>query len=242
MSPDIKVNDITDALRKRILNKEFGTGGRLPSLRMFADQYGTTQQTMNVVVQRLQSEGLLSSLGRQGVFVSMFRTRIPGIRMPRFDLYLKEMGLEPAEINLENPGIVPAPIDVAQAFGISEGTPVVHRLRRQGTTTVHMRLAENFYPTALVDSDMLAQMQQNDSFDALLAIANKTGKKIKPIHEMVISRFPSEDEQGSLKINRSTPVLDVRRISKAEDGTVIMYNRITYVASYFELSYDYEAS
>lgn len=242
MSPDIKVNDITDALRKRILSKEFGTGGRLPSLRMFADQYGTTQQTMNVVVQRLQSEGLLSSLGRQGVFVSGFRNRIPGIRMPRFDLYLKEMGYEPAEVNLENPSIVPAPIDVAQAFGISEGAPVVHRLRCQGTTTVHMRLAENFYPTTLVDHNILSQMQQNDSFDVLLAIENNSGEKIKHIHEKVISRFPSEDEQGFLKINRSTPVLDVRRTSKAEDGTVIMYNRITFVASYFELSYNYEVS
>src|SRR5689334_17429137 len=120
MAPEVKVDDITDALRKRILDGEFGTGGRLPSLRMFASQYGTTQETINKVVQRLQAEGLLSSLGRQGVFVHMPRTRIPGI-VPRFDLYLKELGLEPVEMNIEKPELVPAPEDVAKVFGVPIG-------------------------------------------------------------------------------------------------------------------------
>lgn len=240
MSPDMKVSDITDALRKRILAGEFGTGGRLPSLRMFAQQYGTTQQTMNTAIQRLQAEGLLSSLGRQGVFVHMPRTRIPGI-VPRFDLYLKEHGMEPVETNVIKPEVVPAPADVAKALGVAEGAPVVHRLRRQGTTVTHMRLAENFYPVALVDEYILGQMQKDERFDALLAIKEKHGKVVKHVRETVIARFPSEEEQELLKINRNTPVLDVRRANSDEDGTVVMYNRITFVASYFELTYEYDA-
>ncbi|MEO7020584.1 MAG: GntR family transcriptional regulator [Ktedonobacteraceae bacterium] len=239
MSPETKVIDIADALRKRILAAEFGTGGRLPSLRMFAQQYETTQQTMNTVVQRLQAEGLLSSLGRQGVFVHMPRTRIPGI-VPRFDLYIKELGMEPAEMNVVKPEVVPAPVDVAKALGVAEGTLVVHRLRRQGTTITHMRLAENFYPVSLVDEYILEQMQKDERFDALLAISEKRGKIVKHIRETVISRFPSEEEQELLKITRNTPVLDVRRTNSDEDGTVIMYNRIAFVASYFELTYDYD--
>jgi DNA-binding GntR family transcriptional regulator len=74
--PEVKVDDITNALRERILSGEFGTGGRLPSLRMFAAQYGTTRETMNKVAQRLQAEGLLSSLGTAGVFVRASRTRL----------------------------------------------------------------------------------------------------------------------------------------------------------------------
>lgn len=239
MSSDIKVSDITDALRKRILAGEFGTGGRLPSLRMFAQQYGTTQQTMNAVIQRLQAEGLLLSLGRRGVFVHMPRTRIPGI-VPRFDLYIKELGMEPVETNVVKPEVVPAPADVARALGVAEGASVVHRLRRQGTTVAHMRLAENFYPVALVDDYILGQMQKDERFDVLLAIKDKYGKSVKRVHETVVSRFPSEEEQELLKINRNTPVLDVRRINSDADGTAIMYNCITFVASYFELIYDYD--
>lgn len=241
MSPDMKVTDITDALRQRILANEFGISGRLPSLRMFATQYETTQQTMNTVIQRLQAEGLLSSLGRQGVFVHTPRKRIPGL-VPRFDLYIKEQGQEPMETNIINPEIVPSPDDVAQALGVAVGTPVVHRMRRQGTTVTHMRLAENFYPVALVDNLLLKQMQEDEKFDALLAIKDKYGKAVKHVHEVIISRFPSQKEQELLQINRSTPVLDLRRTSSDEDGTAIMYNHIIFVASYFEFLYDYNVS
>lgn len=239
MPADTKIDDIAEALRKRILGGEFGTGGRLPSLRMFAEQYGTTQQTMNTVIQRLQAEGLLSSLGRQGIFVHVMpRARIPGI-VPRFDLYMKQLGMELVETSVGRPEVAPAPADVAQALGIAEGEPVVHRLRRQGITVAHMRLAENFYPVALVDEDILQQMQQDKSFDTLSAIKEKHGKVVKGVHETVIARFPSQEEQDLLKVNRNTPVLDVRRTNRDEDGTAIMYNRIIFVASYFELVYDY---
>jgi DNA-binding GntR family transcriptional regulator len=241
MSPGVKVDDITDALRKRILDGEFGTGGRLPSLRMFASQYGTTQETINKVVQRLQAEGLLSSLGRQGVFVHMPRTRIPGI-LPRFDLYLKELGLEPVETNIEKPDLVPAPGDVAKVFGVSKGSPVVHRLRRQGTTTANYRLAENFYPATLAGGSVLEQMQDDERFDALLAIKETSGKFITHVHEDVIGRLPIQREQDLLKLVRGAPVLEVLRTNYAEDDTVVMYNRIIFVASYFVLSYDYDIS
>jgi DNA-binding GntR family transcriptional regulator len=238
MAPEVKVDDITDALRKRILDGEFGTGGRLPSLRMFAAQYGTTQETINKVVQRLQAEGLLSSLGRQGIFVHMPRTRIPGI-LPRFDLYLKELGLEPVETNIEKPGLVPAPDDVAKVFGVSIGSPVVHRLRRQGTTTAHYRLAENFYPVSLAGGSILENMQKDERFDALLAIKETSGRAVTRVHEDVIARLPTQKEQDLLKLVRGAPVLEVLRTNYAEDDTIVMYNRIVFVASYFVLSYDY---
>jgi DNA-binding GntR family transcriptional regulator len=241
MAPEVKVDDIADALRKRILDGEFGTGGRLPSLRMFAAQYGTTQETINKVVQRLQAEGLLSSLGRQGVFVHMPRARIPGI-LPRFDLYLKELGLEPVETNVEKPELVPAPEDVAKVLGIPIGSPVVHRLRRQGTNTAHYRLAENFYPVSLVGGSILESMQKDERFDALLAIREASGKVVVRVHEDVIGRLPTQKEQDLLKLVRGAPVLEVLRTNCAEDGTVIMYNRIVFVASYFVLSYDYDVS
>jgi DNA-binding GntR family transcriptional regulator len=62
------------------------------------------------------------------------------------------------------------------------------------------------------------------------------------VHEDVIGRLPTQDEQDLLKIVRSTPVLEVHRTYFAEDDTtVMMYSRITFVASFFVLSYDYTA-
>jgi GntR family transcriptional regulator len=138
MSPDVKIDDITDAIRQRILNGEYGTAGRMPSLRLLAEELGTTRETMNKAIQHLQAEGLLLSQGKAGVFVKKPRTRVPGITA-RFDRYLQEQGLTPVETNIDEPAIVPAPADVAKVFGVAEGTPVVRRLRRQGTTAAPYR-------------------------------------------------------------------------------------------------------
>lgn len=242
MSPDTKVDAINDAFRQRILNGEFGTAGRLPSLRMLAEQFNTTHETMNKVIQRLQAEGLLISLGRAGVFVHFPRSRIPGIT-PRFDQYLQQQGLVSVETNVEEPAIVPAPSEVAKAFDVKEGTPVIQRFRRQGTPAAHYRLAENFYPVELTGEEVLEQIRNDFSFDVLAAIEEKHGKVIKRVHEDVFGRLPTSEEQDLLKIVRNTPVLEILRTGYAEDDdTAIMFSRIIFVANYFVLSYDYTTS
>lgn len=240
MSPDVKIDHITNAIRQRILDGEYGTIGRLPSLRLLAEELGTTRETMNKAVQHLQAEGLLLSQGKAGVFVNKPRTRIPGITA-RFDQYLQEQGLTPVETNVDEPAIVAAPADVAKALGVAEGTPMVRRLRRQGTTAAHYRLAENFYPVALIGDALLQRMQKDARLDVLQAIKEAHGKVIKRVHEDVIARLPISREQELLKIVRNTPVLEVKRTNYAadDDTTIIMFNRLTFVATYFELSYDY---
>ncbi len=239
MSPETKIDFIADSFRQRVLDGEYGTSGRLPSLRMLAEEYGTTHETMNKVIQLLQADGILISKGRAGVFVSKPRTRIPGITA-RFDLYLKEHGLSPMETNIDDPALVAAPPDVAKAFGIPVGSEVVRRLRRQGTVDEHYRLAENFYPVSLVDSSILEHMRQDVRLDVLLEIKSVYGKVIKCVHEDVIARLPTSREQELLEIVRNTPVLEVHRTSCAEDEkTVVMFNRIIFVAKFFILEYDY---
>ncbi|HJT56004.1 MAG TPA: GntR family transcriptional regulator [Ktedonobacteraceae bacterium] len=242
MSPDAKVNSLADAFRQRILGGEYGTSGRLPSLRLLSEEYGTTHETMNKVVQLLQAEGLLVSQGRAGVFVNKTRTRIPGITA-RFDLYLQEHGLVPEETNVDEPAVVAAPIDVAEVFGIDEGAPVVHRMHRQGTRMTPYQLTENFYAVDLAGGPILERMRQDARFDVLLAIKEAHGKVIKRVHEDVIARLPTSREQELLKIVRHAPVLEVQRTNYAEDDKmVVVFNRIIFVASYFVLSYDYVTS
>jgi len=99
MSPDTKVDMLTDELRERVRRGDFGTAGRLPSLRMLADEFGTSNETMNKVVQRLQAEGVLLSLGRAGVFVHPPFTRISGLTK-NFSEYLERLGLIAIEKNI----------------------------------------------------------------------------------------------------------------------------------------------
>jgi DNA-binding GntR family transcriptional regulator len=239
MSPDAKFDIIIETLRQRILEREYGTAGRLPSFRMLADQFNTTHETMNKVIQRLQAEGLLISFGRAGVFVNFSQKHLPGIT-PRFDQFLLEQGLSPVETDIDEPSIVPAPLEVASIFNIPNASPVVRRYRRQGTTTTPYRLAENFYPPDLVSNEILTQLQQDVHFDILEAIKNTHGLTLKSIHEDVYARLATTQEEALLNIVRNTPVFEIQRISKGDDdGIAIMFSRIVAVARYFVLTYNY---
>lgn len=240
MSPDTKVDTLIDALRERVRRGDFGTAGRLPSLRMLADEFGTTNETMNKVIQSLQAEGILLSLGRAGVFVHPPLTRIPGLTK-RFDQHLESMGLTAVEKNIGIPAFVPVPLEVAKVFEIPEDKPILRRKRRQGTPAIHYRLAENYYAPDLVDEEVLERIREDERYDVLEHIREKHHKIIKRVHDDVYARLPTSEEQDLLNIVRHTPVIEIKRTSYSakEDGTVIMYSRIIVVASYFFLSYDY---
>ena len=245
MPPETKFDIIISAFRQRIKDGEFGTAGRLPSLRMLAIQYGTTHETMNKVVQRLQAEGLLFSLGRAGVFINSHSTPVPGLT-PRFDEHLRQKGLKPVEEDLERPAIVDVSSEIAQAFNLFDRKVAVRRFRRQGvdygTTTLPHRIAENFYPIDLAGGEILEQMQHDVHFDVLNAIREVHHKETRRVHDDVTARLPTPHEEEILSITGNTPVIDVLRTNytEDEDGEVIMVSRTISVASYFVLSYDYK--
>ena len=119
----------------------------------------------------------------------------------------------------------------------------MRRFRKQGAiqdgTVTPYRLAENFYPTTLADATMLKQMQRDERFDVILAMREKYGKAPARVHEDVIGRLPTGLERKLLNITPQTPVLEVSRVSYAEDDTVIMVNKLIFAANLFVLSYDY---
>ena len=238
------VVEVAEALRERILAGDFGQHGRLPPAIDLASQFHVSRDSINRALKLLQAEGYLESRGesKRGVTINRSRMRVQGISA-RFDLELQKLGLSPVEVNIDNPSTVPAPDQIARALNIAQGTPVVRRFRKQGVEqegiVTPYRLAENFYPTALADEMILEQMQKDDRFDVILAIRERHNKVLTHIHEDVIGRLPTSQERQLLNITPQTPVLEVHRINYAEDNTVIMVNKLIFVANLFLLSYDY---
>ncbi len=243
--PASKVGQIADDLRNRILTGAYGEG-RLPTGKDLARQFGASRDTIQKVLTRLEAEGILEGVGERGAIIRRSRIRIPGLTA-RFDLTIQEQGYDPFEENIDFPAIVPSPPEIAQALGVEEGTPVVRRFRLQGAkqqdgkdiTKTPYRLAENFYPVTLADEAILEQMQKDDRFDVLLAIREKYGKVIARTQDNVISRLPTTHEEELLNLVTYAPVAEVQRINYADDGIVIMVNKIIFVGNFFVLSYDY---
>src|SRR5579885_647309 len=199
-----KADQVREKVRERILSGEFGRRGRLPSLRMLAGEYNISQETINKVIQVLQAEGWILSLGQRGIFVNMPRVRMPGLLKNPSD-YVKELGVEPVEEYLEPVQVVRPPVEMVEAMKLGEKGLAVRRLRKFGIPNVIFRMSETFFPKPLVTDTMLKKME-DPHYDVLGDIKKESGKFIQYVHEDVLARFPTEYEENTLKIVRTNPV------------------------------------
>jgi len=158
-----------------------------------------------------------------------------------FTRFLRDQGLEPVTEYLETPERLPMHENLAKAFGVSTGTLYVARIRRDGTKHIHYRLTSKYFLSELIDDEILAGMQANNQYDAILDIKRKKGISAQFMTEDIISRLPTADERERLSIARTAPIMEVARTCyDQKDGRVIWLNRIVVVASLFVMHYEYE--
>lgn len=72
--PLLRMDELHDALRARILSDEWKPGARIPSERELAAAYGTNRNTLREAIRRLEESGLVSVRHGQGVTVRDFRS------------------------------------------------------------------------------------------------------------------------------------------------------------------------
>jgi len=240
---DTKIDTLAERLRERIRNGEFGTSGRIPPHRVLADELGTTRQTINKVIQLLQSEGLLVSRDKS-VYVQPPLMILPAF-VANFDQYIREHGQEPVSMFLEKPDLASVPNVVAELMGKKEGDLVPHRLLRQGikypSGIVYYRLSENFYNPDLVKDEIFRGLQSDAQFNTWPAIKDKYGIEVKISRNKVTARLATLQEQEYLEVVRGTPVLELYRVQLAKNDLVVMVNKLVFVGSLFEMVFESEA-
>ncbi len=241
---DTKIDILAERLRERIKSGEFGTSGRIPPHRVLAEQLNTTCETVNKVVQLLQSEGLLVSKDKS-VYVKPPLMKLPAF-IANFDQYIRDHGEEPVSMFLEKPDLVPMPELIAKLMGRKEGEMVPHRLLRQGikysSGIVHYRLSENFYNPDLIKDEIFLGLQSDPQFNTWIAMKDKYGIEVLRSKNVAIARLPTLQEQEYLGVVRGTPVLELHRVQLAENALAVMVNKLVFVGSLFELFFTSEVT
>jgi DNA-binding GntR family transcriptional regulator len=238
MTEEGKVESLVNALRLRIKRGDFGTSGRLPTVTQLAKEYDMARATVYNALQILRVEGLLF-VRNSAYVVSQPMLLIEGA--PNFDRYMQKQGLTPAFENVVEPEVIEMPEDIAAMFGQSTGIRVVHRVRKQGTSEVPLRLEENWYPVELA-LPFLDAMKKDASINVAREIRLVTGTAITSIKEYVLSRYATLDESKLLEIARTSPVLEARRNFVTSEGQTVIYNRTIMVAAFFMLYSEYPTS
>ncbi|MFC4515384.1 GntR family transcriptional regulator [Streptomyces ehimensis] len=248
---------IADDIREQIRAGQLPPGDRLPAETSLADQYGRSVPTIREALRLLRDEGLIEKQHGRGTFVRQARTAV--LRTNLRHQWEKDRARQPEEQRAEtgatehDTGLtvndlvfhaayheVKAPKDVAEAFGVPEGTVLVER-------TYRTRYAAERAPFALVTSYLVRDMVAENP--ALLDAANEPwpggtqnqlftlGIELDRIEERVTARPPTPEEAEELELPHGTALILLRKTSYDTNGRVVELSDIALPGDRTEMTF-----
>ncbi len=219
---------IADELRATIERGELQPGGRLPSERELAAQYGTARNTAREAISILQGEGLVVAQHGRGVFV---RPRRPLMRLGanRYSRRLRaETGLSPFRIEVTKQGRTPKtecrsvtrerpPADVAERLGLDpEASEVIRRENWYFADDEPVQVGVTYIPVEVAGDSPLAT-EKTLGRGSIYARFEDLGYPVTRIREEISARMPTPDEVSGLAVPPGVPMIEVLHTSFDEE-------------------------
>jgi len=133
-------------------------------------------------------------------------------------------------------GEIPAPPEVAEAFGISERDTVVARKRVITLDDEPIELTDTYYPSTIAAGTPLAEPRKIKG--GAITLLSNLGHDSERVHEAVTARMPTEAEREALRLGDRDPVLILSRIAADSEGEPIQIDLITMPARGRHLHYE----
>ncbi|MFI1799708.1 GntR family transcriptional regulator [Streptomyces sp. NPDC020379] len=248
---------IADELSEAIRSGRLVPGERLPSEAALAERYGRSVPTIRDALRLLRSEGLIEKQQGRGNFVRKTRTAVlcsnlryqwekDRARRPESERAATgatehDTGLEVRDLVFRTAyREVKAAKEIADAFGVPEGTALIER-------TYRTRYAAERAPFALVTSYLVRDTVAGNP--ALLDVANEpwpggtqnqlytVGIELARIEERVTARPPTPEEADELELEPGTAVILLRKTSYDADGRVVELSDITLPGDRTEITF-----
>ncbi|EFM56062.1 MULTISPECIES: GntR family transcriptional regulator [Brucella] len=120
-----KAQNIANEVRRRIVEREWRQGDRIPDEADLAIEFDVARATVNKALQLLAAEGLLDRRRRAGT-----RVAVDPVRKATFTISIVREQVEQAGMTYSHRVVAqrrsPVPADIAARFGLPEGEVLVH--------------------------------------------------------------------------------------------------------------------
>lgn len=125
LPPTAKAQAIANEVRRRIVEREWRQGDRIPDEAELAVEFGVARATVNKALQVLAEEGLLDRKRRAGTHVTLHPVRKATVTIPIVREQIEQAGLEYSHRVIAQK-LSPVPPDVARRMSQAEGTTLIH--------------------------------------------------------------------------------------------------------------------
>lgn len=243
--PQPKYRNIADVLREEIESGVLQPGSTLPYTEDLMARFGVAKSTVRSAVDVLAKEGLVVARRRYGTVVRDRRkVRVPLSRYRRslessgelgpFEAACREQGLNGVMKTVEV-GRVQDPA-IAALLGLASEDALVFRRREALIDDQVVQFQQAWYPLDVAEA---ADLERDGKINGgVYRALIEAGIPAVEADERVTARMPTKEEADRLGTGVSTPVLEVERISRTEDGRPIELLRVVAAGDRMELTYD----
>jgi GntR family transcriptional regulator len=226
--PEPASRRLASVLRDEISEGVWPPGGRLPSERALASEYGIARNTARESARLLAQEGLVTAEHGRGVFVRV-HPRLMRFGAHRYSKSLRlRTGLSPYHAEVSEQGRTPsaectsiteveAPPSVAERLWLKPGEMVVRRENWYYADGEPIQIGVTFIPVAIAAGSPLADSADLGDGD-LYARFEDAGFAIARIREEVLARMPDRTESTGLSLPPGVPVLEVTHTGIDEEN------------------------
>jgi GntR family transcriptional regulator len=183
---------------RRIRGGQLAPGTQLPSYAEIAQQNGVSDIVVRKALELLQSQGLVRSVRRRGIFVS---------DRPNLVRVSPERQMETAEQSFQNESDqkikveretrqVPATTELAESLGVPEGQEVNHVITRATENGRPISISDTYHPLDVTDISGAAFLEETISDQLPVAshaewLRTTPGDLVKTVHQ----RFLDGDDR-----------------------------------------------
>ncbi|WP_342612969.1 GntR family transcriptional regulator [Burkholderia ambifaria] len=221
---------IKDTLRARILDGTHAPHSRMPSEHELCAMFDVSRITVRQALGDLQKEGLLFKLHGKGTFVSKPKAFQNVTSLQGFAEAMSSMGYEIVN-QLRSVRTVKADRHLATKLNVPEGAPLVeiHRVRLLNREPVS--LEQTWVPEALGKRLAGADLATRDIF---LILENDCGMPLGHADVSIDAILADDDIVDALRVEESSPVLRIERLTHDASGTPIDYEHLYFRGDAFQ--------
>jgi GntR family transcriptional regulator len=220
---------IAEAIRSRIRTGHWAPGERLPSIPAIAEMFGVAKQTAQRTIDQLRIEGLLITKPGSGTYVRGTRRRLNRLARGRYGAhrgYHSDLAARYRQY-LTQVSRSPAPPEVADAFGVADGTELVVRRHLVRTQDAPVEVGASWFRVADAGATGL---EQERAFGRPLyqEVEEVTGRRYASASDQVTARQPTREEAEILAIRPDTPVLHLLHVAYDDQRRPIEVSQATW--------------
>lgn len=240
-SAEFPHRQISEVIRGRIRQGQWAPGERLPAIPAMAGMFGVAKQTVQRAVDQLRIEGVLITKPGTGTYVRGTRRRLNRLSRGRYGAqrgYHSDLAARYRQ-ELTGVGRAPAPPEVADAFGVVDGTELVVRRHLVRTADAAVELGASWFRVADAAGTGL---EQERAFGRPLyqEVEEVTGRRYAAATDHVTARQPTRAEAELLAIRPDTPVLHLLHVASDQRGRPIEVAQATWPGPMTTLTERYE--